>query len=196
MRSNASGDAPSTVRNRSRALSCPACTTAPVPQQVPRWRLVRVGRNRPEYADKGCSLQERQVQGQARDRAARKTAHEVSSAPGNAAERGLGVRAADRVVYDVRLAFAGEASDGVPQIRPGVVDGVFAPIRRHNAAVSSVKTAAMTRAPAAFAVCTPAVPTPPAAPRTSAVSPGLNAAASFSGMPAGTGRSVTASRQA
>src|SRR5436309_2738932 len=55
-----------------------------------------------------------------------------------------------------------------------------APSSRHSAHFSSLEAAAMTRAPTAFAIWIAAVPTPPAAPRTSTVSPAFSSARSTS----------------
>src|SRR6185369_17300695 len=51
-----------------------------------------------------------------------------------------------------------------------------APSRRHASSLASVDAAATTRAPSTFAISTAAEPTPPAAPRTSTVSPGRTSA--------------------
>ena len=55
-----------------------------------------------------------------------------------------------------------------------------APAERQNAHLASLDAAAMTRAPAAFAIWIAALPTPPAAPSTSTVSPGFTCARSMS----------------
>ena len=57
---------------------------------------------------------------------------------------------------------------------------IAAPCSRHNASFSSVEAAAMTAAPICAPSSTAARPTPPAAPRTSSVSPACSAARSFS----------------
>ena len=55
-----------------------------------------------------------------------------------------------------------------------------APMDLHSSHFSSVEAAAMTRAPMALAIWIADVPTPPAAPSTSTVSPALSCARSTS----------------
>ena len=76
----------------------------------------------PEHADDGAPLEQREVQRNLRDLARRKTDDEEPSAPRDRAQRGLGVRAAHRIVDDVRAGAVGERLDPLAQIVGGVVD--------------------------------------------------------------------------
>jgi hypothetical protein len=98
---------------------------------------------------------------------------QVAALPGDRAQGGLGVRAADGVVDDVGSVAAGQLLDPLLEVLGGVVDASSAPWARQNASLSAPRAAAITRAPSSLPSSTAARPTPPAAPRTSRVSPGF-----------------------
>src|SRR5258706_5014247 len=77
----------------------------------------------PEHADNRGALEQREVEGQARNVAGGEAHHQQAPAPGNGAERRLAVRAADRVIDHVCAFAAGEALHLLAQVLAGVIDG-------------------------------------------------------------------------
>ena len=117
-----------------------------------------------------------------------KTHHQVAPAPGDASGRhGFGQFATHGVVHHVGAFAVGQRLQGGTHRSWRCCSSCVAsaPMRVSRAHFSSVEAAAITRAPAALAICTAAVPTPPAAPSTSTVSPAFSCGAVHQGVVGG-----------
>ena len=79
----------------------------------------------PEHAHDGAALKQGQIQGYRRDGTAGKTDDQIAAVPGHAADRRLGVVAADRVVDHIHAAAPGERFNRCFQILLAVVDGLI-----------------------------------------------------------------------
>ena len=117
-----------------------------------------------------------------------KADHQKTPFPGDRAQRGLGIIAADGIVDHVGALLAAGGLEDLGELllpvaveRAGGIDDalVGAPALRRLDLFGD-DAAAITRAPIALPSSTAAEPTPPAAPSTSSVSPGFSAARSFS----------------
>ena len=78
----------------------------------------------PEHADDLAALEQHEVERNLRDVAGGEADDEVAALPGDAAQRRLGERAADRIVDDVDAVAAGERLDALLEILVRVVDAL------------------------------------------------------------------------
>src|SRR5204863_8764256 len=76
----------------------------------------------PEHADDLAALQQYEIERDLRDVARGEADHEVAALPCGAAQRDLGVRAADRIVDDVDATAAGERFDPFLEVLAAVID--------------------------------------------------------------------------
>ena len=81
----------------------------------------------PEHTNDGCALQKRQVERQFGNLAARKPHHAIPPAPVDAAKRGFGVDATNRIVNHVWRNIHG--FQRLAQVLDGVIDGVIRAVR-------------------------------------------------------------------
>ena len=129
----------------------------------------------PEHADDVAAFEQREIERDLRDLAGRKADHQKAPLPGDRAQRGFGVRPADRIVDHVGALAAGDAAQRLLQVFLRVVDRRRRRrARLQNASLSSDDAQAITRAPISLPISIAASPVPPEAPSTASVSPALS----------------------